>query len=239
MLVLHIPEPCQENWDEMPTEAKGRFCGSCQKIVVDFTAMSDAQVKNYLLDKKHKSTCGRFKASQLGRPLENKNIQIDPVWYQKLPFARQVFYAFSIFFVLGVSSCDFDDETMIQSTQDSSSQANKIPKIDTNINCGAIGIRNQDSIPPPKVEMINHPGPILTGDVAIMEPAPVKELQGAPLWLEEPQVDTTKEIMGKIAPPNPIIDSIKTTEPMIMGGIALPSKQFEKDGAIHIKKPRR
>lgn len=238
MFVLKIPEPCHQNWDEMAPEAKGRFCGSCQKIVVDFTQLSDEQVKNYLLDNKHQSTCGRFKASQIGRPLENKNIQIDPVWYQKLPFARQVFYAFAVFFVLGVSSCDFNGKMMSQSTQDSSSQANKIPKTDTNLEVGEIGIREQDSIPPPKVEMINHPGPILTGDVAITEPAPVKELQGAPLWLEEPQVDTTKEIMGKIAPPNPIIDSIKTTEPMIMGGIALPTPII-KDNIAPIKKPRR
>lgn len=238
MLVLHIPEPCHQNWDEMPPETKGRFCGSCQKIVVDFTQLSDEQVKNYLLDKKNTNTCGRFKASQLGRPLEHKRLQIDPIWYQKLPFARQVFYAFAVFFVLGVSSCNFNGKMMSQSTQDSSSQTNKIPKINTNLEVGEIGIREQDSIPPPKVEMINHPGPILTGDVAITEPAPVKELQGAPLWLEEPQADTTKEIMGRFAAPKPNLDSVKKEEAMIMGGIAMPTPMI-KDSIPHIKKPRR
>ena len=46
----------------------GRFCGNCQKVVVDFTAMTDAGVIRSMA--RHKgSTCGRFRAEQLNRPL--------------------------------------------------------------------------------------------------------------------------------------------------------------------------
>ena len=38
---LSVSEPCHENWDKMSPVNQGRFCGSCQKQVVDFSVMSD------------------------------------------------------------------------------------------------------------------------------------------------------------------------------------------------------
>ncbi|MFA6152784.1 MAG: hypothetical protein WC716_15780 [Chitinophagaceae bacterium] len=235
MFVLHIPELCHENWNEMTPESKGRFCGSCQKTVVDFTKMSDEQVKNYLLDKKNKNTCGRFYATQIGRPLENQSINIDPVWYRHLPFTKQIFYAVAVFFVLGVSSCDFNSTTTGDVRPDTT--IFNSPVADTNKMVGDIAMDEQDTLPPPKVEMINHPGPILTGDVAIG--VPDREItQRAPIWQEEPAVmDTVREMMGKIAvPPQPEIDTVKPPKPMIMGGIAVPiQNQPIEDKKNHAK----
>jgi hypothetical protein len=67
-ILLHIPEPCRENWDAMTTADKGRHCNSCNKIVVDFSIMSDRQVLDYFKDATGK-TCGRFHDDQLQRPL--------------------------------------------------------------------------------------------------------------------------------------------------------------------------
>jgi hypothetical protein len=50
----------------MTPHGEGKFCGSCQKTVVDFTMMSDAEVVNWL-GKEH--TCGRFRSNQLDREL--------------------------------------------------------------------------------------------------------------------------------------------------------------------------
>ena len=67
---LHIPEPCQENWDQMTPADKGRFCGSCQKQVVDFSTMSDRQIAEFFKKPSTGSVCGRFMSDQLEREFE-------------------------------------------------------------------------------------------------------------------------------------------------------------------------
>jgi len=67
-LRLNIPEPCHENWQQMTPQEQGRFCGSCQKTVVDFSMLSDQEVLNYFLKADHK-VCGRFAEDQLNREL--------------------------------------------------------------------------------------------------------------------------------------------------------------------------
>lgn len=66
---LTLPEPCHENWNNMTPVEKGRFCKACQKQVVDFTGMSDAQVATFF-KKTSNSVCGRFMNDQLNRDLE-------------------------------------------------------------------------------------------------------------------------------------------------------------------------
>jgi len=51
----------------MIPETTGRFCGSCEKSVVDFTNMSDFSIVNYLENHKHEKVCGRFTKPQLDR----------------------------------------------------------------------------------------------------------------------------------------------------------------------------
>nr|WP_294858930.1 hypothetical protein [uncultured Fluviicola sp.] len=62
-----IEEPCHADWDQMKPEAKGRFCESCSKTVVDFSSMSDFSIVNYLENNKHESVCGRFEEKQLDK----------------------------------------------------------------------------------------------------------------------------------------------------------------------------
>jgi len=51
----------------MTPEAKGRFCGSCQKTVFDFTNSSDREIASVL--KNAENACGRFRTTQLERDL--------------------------------------------------------------------------------------------------------------------------------------------------------------------------
>ncbi|WP_276486087.1 T9SS type A sorting domain-containing protein [Paraflavitalea pollutisoli] len=65
-LHLSIPSPCHENWQQMVPQDRGRHCSSCQKIVVDFTNMSDQEVLTYM-QQATSSVCGRFHNHQLNK----------------------------------------------------------------------------------------------------------------------------------------------------------------------------
>ena len=65
---LGINNPCAESWDQMTPEKQGRFCGSCQKTVVDFTSMDDHELLQWFT--RHQgSVCGRLRPDQLNRPV--------------------------------------------------------------------------------------------------------------------------------------------------------------------------
>ena len=87
-LQLTIPEPCHEKWNEMTPQQQGRFCGSCQKVVVDFTAMTDQQVLDHFSNYQG-NTCGRFTSSQLNRTIAEPTPLHSPKW-QRLAWAAMV-----------------------------------------------------------------------------------------------------------------------------------------------------
>lgn len=77
---LYIPAPCHEDWNKMIPTQQGKFCGSCNKQVVDFSLMSDNQVLNFLSQQPGK-LCGRFDAKQLQRPLIETKIKKKKSWW--------------------------------------------------------------------------------------------------------------------------------------------------------------
>ena len=64
---LHIPVPCHENWDRMTKTAQGRHCASCQKLVIDFSKMTDGEVIHFFQNASGQSVCGRLMDDQVGR----------------------------------------------------------------------------------------------------------------------------------------------------------------------------
>jgi hypothetical protein len=81
---ISIPKPCFENWGNMTPDGLGRYCGSCNRTVVDFTIMNDEQVQRYFIDNYGKQICGHFKNVQLQRitiELPQNILQIQlPFW---------------------------------------------------------------------------------------------------------------------------------------------------------------
>lgn len=65
---LTIPSPCTQSWQAMTPDQQGRFCTHCQKTVVDFTAMTDAQVLAHI-EQTGGPGCGRFRTDQISRTL--------------------------------------------------------------------------------------------------------------------------------------------------------------------------
>lgn len=67
-ITLSIPTPCHESWHLMTTVEKGRFCQSCNKVVTDFTDMSDQAIIACIQEQKG-NVCGRLHRTQLMREL--------------------------------------------------------------------------------------------------------------------------------------------------------------------------
>ncbi|TND10463.1 MAG: hypothetical protein FD123_105 [Bacteroidetes bacterium] len=66
---LSIPTPCHERWGEMtPVTDISSHCQSCNKVLVDFSQMSDTEVALWFSQSKGK-VCGRFAKHQLNRSL--------------------------------------------------------------------------------------------------------------------------------------------------------------------------
>lgn len=63
---IRVDNPCQEKWETMTSVTDARFCAHCNKKVVDFSILSDDEVRKRLQDK-IELPCGRFKNSQLNR----------------------------------------------------------------------------------------------------------------------------------------------------------------------------
>ncbi len=73
---IGIKSPCSENWDKMESQQnKNRFCGSCQKSVVDFRSASKGEIVDYLSNQKGQ-VCGRFRTNQLDFPIFHETIDI-------------------------------------------------------------------------------------------------------------------------------------------------------------------
>lgn len=67
-LTLTIPEPCGENFNEMIPVKGGKFCGACDKTIVDFRTMSDGQILNFY-EKNNGKICGVFNEMQLNKAM--------------------------------------------------------------------------------------------------------------------------------------------------------------------------
>ncbi len=75
---IHIPDPCNEDWDKMTPNEQGSFCQVCSKTVVDFSEKSENEIQSFLLDNMDKKVCGRFRISQLETtPIEEPRLKIN------------------------------------------------------------------------------------------------------------------------------------------------------------------
>jgi TonB-dependent SusC/RagA subfamily outer membrane receptor len=73
--LLHINEPCSQNWDEMTATEKGKFCSSCKKTVFDFTTATDSEIVKHIEVMKAEIFCGNFEKNQLDRWINSTNVK--------------------------------------------------------------------------------------------------------------------------------------------------------------------
>lgn len=122
---LVITNPCSENWEGMSVNDRGRFCDACQKTVVDFTAQSDTQIKQFIASRPGEKMCGRFYKHQIDRI----RIEIDPEIFQKsLPYWQKFLVILLVCFGSDLFGCDF-----VFGQEDTNSFVPKIEQIDSSI----------------------------------------------------------------------------------------------------------
>jgi hypothetical protein len=69
IMAFSVPNPCPKAWADMTPTADGRFCGSCQHEVVDFSRMSEGEVMAWLARPAAGRVCGFFRAGQFAPAL--------------------------------------------------------------------------------------------------------------------------------------------------------------------------
>jgi hypothetical protein len=71
-LNLEIKEPCSQNFNSFQKTAKGGFCNSCEKEVIDFSKMTSTEIINYFKINTNNKTCGKFGKNQFKTLTQNK-----------------------------------------------------------------------------------------------------------------------------------------------------------------------
>lgn len=208
MLQLTVPNPCNENWDNMTPDDNGRHCSKCAKKVIDFTTMTTEQIQEIFTQKNTGGICGRFNKVQLIQTqieLPQNILQIHLPLYKRFLVASLLVFSATLF------SCEANTTgepvNMPELTMDKKSIA---------IIGDTILVEKVVDTIPTKINHIGKPATCdartsidIKGDVAIEPVIPIETskedqpvLLGAPVF--EPANDSVvietvrPEIMGKM-----------------------------------------
>jgi hypothetical protein len=132
---ISIPEPCNENWDQMTPKKNGRHCASCNKVVKDFTGMTDQEIVEYLL--KNTSVCGRLNSIQLNKSI----LYFKPVKYTKYHWPSVATFIIAGMFVISPSIA----QTIPQKLYDNNLAIPKYPIVKANVD-SILTIQNDSTI---------------------------------------------------------------------------------------------
>lgn len=138
---LGINKPCNENFDNFSPTSNGGFCGSCEKEVIDFTAMNQEEIINYFKNRSTQDTCGRFNNVQLKAYTPKR---------KRLSFLSGIGLAcLSIFSLTTVQAQDVNKQSIPSDKNNSETKASKFEKSIT-----VKGKVKDDSGPLPGVNVI-------------------------------------------------------------------------------------
>ena len=94
----------------MTPSGNGRYCSVCSKVVVDFTKMSDEEMKDYFTTYSEQNACGSFYTQQLENKPTGNVEKVVLNWYKrseqqiKLKMVR-VAAVFAIGIILTIMGC--------------------------------------------------------------------------------------------------------------------------------------
>ena len=223
---IYIPEPCHENWATMTPNEQGRFCGSCQKTVVDFTNFTTQDIQNYFAKHYGQKVCGRFKNQHLSAI----HIQIPNTVFSYIPTSRK--FALALFIVFGTTLFSCTDNNGNNTTIEKIEVVDSLTKeIDTleELVLGKMAVK------PPVV--VKHPVDFLTtqGEVAYPEPVTMGVPAENPIMgdtiILEPIIHET--IKGEVKTNQ--IDTLPKLEKNIIHTMGLVVPDFKNDTILRNK----
>ena len=180
---ISIPEPCSEDWDAMTPDAQGRFCGVCQKSVVDFTGKTPDEIARILSERLGQKVCGRFRKEQL---TTTYRLEIPLKRYTTMRLSPVKTFTLALLIAFGSSllSCTDGQGEQRRVEVAISDEQTPVPTTD-----------NPQTADSSERVFMGDPvaAPEITGEIAVppdsvIPPKPPKK---------------PREIMGKIAPPKP------------------------------------
>ncbi len=174
-LNISLPEPCSEDWNQMTPAAKGRFCGSCEKIVVDFTQMSDDALIEFFVAQKQRA-CGRFNADQLNRA-------ITPAPQTRHNYTAAIALAGTLSVLSTTAACQTEEIGKVILTGDTIVQIQRMGEVDPSIDMGIDSnkidtVTSIEETKEPEIEIIELPRVVQLSGVPMIYIEPVK----SPRW---------------------------------------------------------
>ncbi|HLP12349.1 MAG TPA: energy transducer TonB [Flavobacteriales bacterium] len=88
---------CNENFEALPAASTGKYCGACNKTIVDFTGFTGDEIFTYLKSRPKGTVCGYFKPQQVQ---DDVVVNFEDA-YEKLDFTKR--FVFILLFVFGTS----------------------------------------------------------------------------------------------------------------------------------------
>ncbi len=184
---LSIAEPCHENWDGMTPVDKGKFCGSCQKQVVDFSDMSDRQVAEFFKKPSTGSVCGRFMTDQLDRPME--------IPRKRIPWLKYFFQIAIPAFLVSIKASAQRTQGEIRVNTVTNGNKNIRKMMGMVSRPRTVPVITGDTILTP----IKNPEIITKGEIAVKEPECIQPLMGGiTAYDPEETVINKNEISGTV-----------------------------------------
>ena len=191
---IAIPNPCHENWNHMTPKAKGRFCDSCAKTVIDFTQMDPYEIQTFINDNLENRICGHFNQTQL----ESVNLRI-PLHVIVHPKSFYNSFLLALLIVMGTSlmSCtNKNGETRkIDSIEIVDSLTKQIVEIeDLDKSCTTPSTNTKDSILKHRIDI-----PVLVDGMLITETVgDIDIIEEEPIAIDSVEVIEPEEIEGEI-----------------------------------------
>ncbi|WP_375559987.1 hypothetical protein ACE193_20055 [Bernardetia sp. OM2101] len=112
---IQIPKPCHEDLNTMSPVERGLFCGSCQKVVIDFSSMTDAEIVDYFKKIGSQKTCGLFSTTQVNRTLQPQKEKTETP--RRRFFFKELAAASVAFFLTSTTAKSQNDTTQVEYNQ--------------------------------------------------------------------------------------------------------------------------